>query len=253
MFRRRPGRHARHSSEDLEVYDSLDTDTEESSDPEGSEDFEESEVPEERQEGPWDVDEPAPDIERVDLGALRVPVGPDLEVQANIVDDQVIAATVLHEQSALQIQALAAPKSTGIWADVRREVVRDLQGADGSAEEVEGEFGTELRGRVPTDMPDRGVVPLPARFVGVDGPRWLLRGVFTGPAAESADAAGRLEEVFRGIVVVRGDAPMPPHTLLELRLPRDVRQAGSEEASAEERDRFDINPFRRGPEITETR
>lgn len=212
MFRRRRGRHARDLSSDLHVYDTDEYDPDE-------EDAEEHQVSADRPSGPWDVDERAPDVERVDLGALRVPVGPDLEVQANLADEQVIAATVLHGQSALQVQALAAPKSAGIWEDVRSEVVRDLEDAGGGAHEVVGEFGTELRAQVPTDMPGRGLVPQPARFVGVEGPRWLLRGVFTGPAAESPDSARRLEEVFRGIVVVRGDAPMPPHTLLELRLP----------------------------------
>jgi hypothetical protein len=69
------------------------------------------------------------------------------------------------------------------------------------------------------------------------------------------------------IVVVRGDHPMPPRDMLELRLPPEVQQAieqqqalaeqqaAGEGAEPEEESRFrtDLNPFERGPEFTETR
>jgi hypothetical protein len=58
-----------------------------------------------------------------------------------------------------------------------------------------------------------------ARFVGVDGPRWFLRGMISGPAAESPEAAAALEQAFRQIVVVRGTAPMPVREQLPLTLP----------------------------------
>jgi hypothetical protein len=61
-----------------------------------------------------------------------------------------------------------------------------------------------------------------ARFLGVDGPRWFLRGILSGPAAASAGAAGELEEAFRQIVVVRGSEPMPVRDQLPLTLPTDV-------------------------------
>jgi len=93
------------------------------------------------------------------------------------------------------------------------------------------------------------------RFVGADGPRWFVRGLFTGPAADGGDPAGLLEEVFRDAVVVRGEHPVPPREILELRLPPEARQALEEQAAAEEENRFhgDLNPFERGPEFTETR
>ena len=64
------------------------------------------------------------------------------------------------------------------------------------------------------------------RFAGVDGPRWFLRGLFTGPAAATGDEeASLLEDVFRGVVVVRGERPQPPRDLLELSLPPEARAA----------------------------
>jgi Protein of unknown function (DUF3710) len=60
--------------------------------------------------------------------------------------------------------------------------------------------------------------------------------------------------VLRDVVVVRGEHPVPPREILELRLPPEARQALEEQAAAEEnRFRGDLNPFERGPEFTETR
>ncbi len=67
------------------------------------------------------------------------------------------------------------------------------------------------------------------RFTGVDGPRWFLRGLFTGAAADNPAAAAPLEALMREVVVVRGDHPMPPRDMLELRLPPEAAQALAEE------------------------
>jgi len=59
-----------------------------------------------------------------------------------------------------------------------------------------------------------------ARFIGVDGPRWFLRGVIAGDAAHDPEAADKIEELFRSIVVVRGTTPMPPRELIPLSMPK---------------------------------
>jgi hypothetical protein len=87
-----------------------------------------------------------------------------------------------------------------------------------------------------------------ARFIGVDGPRWFLRGVFGGEAALNREAAAGLEELFRKIVVIRGDNPMPPRDLLQLRLPKDAAgpaPQGAPEGAPE------FEQPERGPEITQ--
>ncbi|MDH2424288.1 DUF3710 domain-containing protein [Sphaerisporangium sp. TRM90804] len=199
-----------------------------------------------RESGPWDADEAHPDIERVDLGGMKLPIGPGFEVQLNVAGDQIVGAVVLVDESALQVHAFAAPKKTGIWDEVRAELARELTAAGGSCEQSEGPFGPELAARINQD----GTVQ-PVRFIGVDGPRWFLRGVITGRAVVDAEAAKVLEEVLRDIVVVRGDQPMAPKEPIELRLPAEARQAVEQQAGQEEGP--DLNPFQRGPEITETR
>jgi Protein of unknown function (DUF3710) len=203
--------------------------------------------------GPWDSRERYPQRQRVDLGSLLIPVNPDQEVQLNVAGEQIVAASVTFSDSALQVQAFAAPKSGGLWDDVRDEIAEEIRGAGGQSRLAEGPFGTELEARVPTE-PGGGPADLqPARYIGVDGPRWLLRGTISGQAASHAELARPLEEVFADIVVVRGDHPAPPRDLLEIQLPAEMREAIEEEmAQAEERGEFP-NPFDRGPEITETR
>jgi uncharacterized protein DUF3710 len=212
-----------------------------------------------RESGPWDVAEPHPELHRVDLGSLQVPVLEGTEIQLVFAEQQGAWVTVRHQLSELQLQAFAAPKRTGLWDEVRAEIAAEIAGTGGHTVEREGPLGTELLTHAPVEpgRPASGMRPF--RFVGVDGPRWFLRGLFVGAAADDPVAAAPLEAVLREVVVVRGDHPMPPRDLLELRLPADAAAALEEQAraqqAAQEQNRFNAapNPFQRGPEMTETR
>jgi hypothetical protein len=177
--------------------------------------------------GPYDVgDAPDDGRPRVDLGALRLPAVPGTELRVDLNQQQkVIGATLRYGDSLLQVSAFAAPRAAGIWDDVRADLARSASGQGGRLTEVEGPFGPELAGTVVVTPPPQpgGPPPKPqrraARFLGVDGPRWFLRGMISGPAAEDPDAAAVLEDVFRQIVVVRGTDPMPVREQLPLALP----------------------------------
>jgi hypothetical protein len=199
--------------------------------------------PFERTGGPWDADEVSDDITRVDLGAVRLPgvQGMELRMEIDKATDTVSAASILLDGSSLQVQAFAAPRTEGIWREVRVELAEGIRSAGGSARDVDGPFGRELHAKVPFDGPQgRGLQD--ARFVGVDGPRWFLRGVFSGTASRPGGQAV-LENLFRGCVVVRGGAPLAPKGPIPLSLPGDI------EDSPEVRP--PLEPFARGPEITE--
>jgi peptidoglycan hydrolase-like protein with peptidoglycan-binding domain len=209
--------------------------------------------------GPWDVTEPHPELPRVDLGSLQVPVLEGTDIQLVFAEQHGAWVTVRHQLSELQLQAFAAPKRSGLWDEVRAEIATELAGTGGQSGERTGPFGTELVAQVPAEQgqPASGVRPI--RFVGVDGPRWFLRGLFAGAAAADPAAAAPLEAVFSQVVVVRGDHPMPPRDLLELKLPAEAAAALEEQTRAQqaeqEQNRFNTapNPFERGPEMTETR
>jgi len=209
--------------------------------------------------GPFDVTEVDGRDGRVDLGALwmRGVAGMELRLEIDQESQQVNAATAVLEDSALQLQAFAAPRSGGLWDEIRGEIAAAVETQGGTAEEHEGSLGTELRTRMPSAGPDGRTVFAPATFLGVDGPRWFLRGVLSGRAAIDEGAATALVDVFRAAVVVRGTEPMAPRELLPLALPRDAEAAAAAEAAdadaADEAERTSLDPFDRGPEITEVR
>ena len=207
--------------------------------------------------GPWDAEEPFPALDRVDLGSLQVPVGPEHEIQLVMAEQHGAWVTVRYQESEVQIQAFAAARRGALWDDVRGEIAAEVETAGGRSQEIEGSFGIELLAQVPTEAGQPAAGMRLVRFVGVDGPRWFLRGLFTGPAADGGEQAELLEEVLRDVVVVRGEHPVPPREILELELPPEARQALEEQAAGEQEQesRFsgDLNPFERGPEFTETR
>src|SRR4051794_11151898 len=211
-----------------------------------------------RPAGPWDADDVDEDgVERLDLGALLVPVPDGCEVRVDVQDEQGVAATVVDGRSALQIHGFAAPRSEGIWDEVRQEIADSLRQGGGSADESDGPFGRELRARIPTAEPGPGQMQgqqlQPARFIGVDGPRWFLRGLMTGAGSTDPNQARTLEEVFRGVVVVRGGEAMAPRDLLPLRLPREALAQMAAEQEDQEPAKPTLDMLERGPEITETR
>jgi hypothetical protein len=192
--------------------------------------------------GPWDVaDVPDDGVPRVDLGALRLPARPGTELRVDLNQQQkVVGATLRHGDSLLQVSAFAAPRAAGIWDEVRGDLARNASGQGASLKEVEGPFGTELAGTVMAAPPPRPEDPAPkpvrraARFLGVDGPRWFLRAMITGPAAGDPEAAGVLEDVFRDIVVVRGHDPMPVREQLPLTLPPQAAAQVAQQQAARE-------------------
>lgn len=218
--------------------------------------------------GPFDAFEVEDDDGRLDLGALRIVGVPGMELRLEVEEaaQHVVGVTAVLGDSAVQLQAFAAPRTAGIWDAIREEIAASVIGQGGTADEALGELGTELRTRMPSAGPDGRTVFAPARFVGVDGPRWFLRAVFSGRAAIDEQAAAPLMQVVRNTVVVRGETAMAPRELLPLRLPQQAvpedPQGATEQAGQggpggsgqpTGRSADDLNPFERGPEITEVR
>jgi uncharacterized protein DUF3710 len=204
--------------------------------------------------GPWDIADDYPEAERIDCGSLLIPVREGFDVQINVAEEQGAWVAVVHEESGMQLQAFAAPRSGGLWDEVRQEIAASIADSGGRCQEGHGPYGPELRAEVPIGKANgTPAQPQPVRFLGFDGPRWFLRGVISGPAASDVGAGVRFTDVFADVVVVRGDYPAPPREQLEIRLPEEARQA-MEAQLAQEDAGWDLpDPFTRGPEITETR
>ena len=211
-------------------------------------------VPEvvERTGGPWDSSEVDDDLPRVDLGAILVPgvQGMELRMEIDKATDVVSAASILLDGSSLQVQAFAAPRTEGIWDEIRAEIAESVTQQGGSADDLPGPFGRELLARLPVRTPEGRTGHRPARFIGADGPRWFVRGVMTGRAAVDPTAATALEQLFAGIVVVRGTDARPPRDLLTLRLPGPGTPNLEEAEPVEEPPATpDFDPLTRGPEF----
>ena len=180
--------------------------------------------------GPWDVnDEDVPDYDDyLDLGATTcLPPGHPAAYQANRATQQVLGSTITFGSSSLEIEAFAAPKTLGLWDDVRG----DLLEANKAASEVDGVFGTELK--LPVNV--KGGKTVNTRIVGVDGPRWMLRGIFSGKAAIDPDSpeTEALNKFFAGIVVERGEEPLAPRDLIPMHPPVAPAERKAAKAAAE--------------------
>jgi hypothetical protein len=186
--------------------------------------------PSARSAGPFDSGEAIPEPPhgwgRLDLGSVQLllPDGAEIRLNLDEATKQPMAAAIVDDGRVLEVMAFAAPRTLGIWRDVRKEIAKGVTGSGGTVDQAQGRFGVELLARIPSDS---GRVE--ARFVGVDGPRWFLRGLLSGPGAHDDAASQRLLDAFAGVVVVRDDEARPAQELLPLVMPS---AADADDASA---------------------
>jgi hypothetical protein len=183
-----------------------------------------------RSDGPFDIDEVDLDADteddppRIDLGSMVLTGFPGAELRLQVAEEtqQIVSAMLVTGDSALELGTYAAPRSGGLWAELRDEMIESATEAGGSAALVEGPFGVELRRLLPVSTPDGEQGYQPSRMWVVEGPRWLLRGIVYGQAALEDGVESPVAELltaFRHVVVRRGDEPMAPGELLPLHLP----------------------------------
>jgi Protein of unknown function (DUF3710) len=217
-----------------------------------------------RSSGPYDITEvetieSAEGSPKIDLGSLILTAVPRSElrlqvaeetgeiVSAMLVIETVVDETVANAEetsvnanqrpqvysSALELGAYAAPRSGGLWAELRDEISRNATEAGGTASLGEGPFGVELRRLIPVTTPDGEEGYQPSRMWVAEGPRWLLRGIVYGQAAIEDDAdspvVADVLSAFRQVIVRRGDEAMAPGDLLPLTMPANVSQERPED------------------------
>jgi hypothetical protein len=180
------------------------------------------EAPEGREtDGPFDEVEANPVRPYIDLGGIKVlpREGLNLRLEVEEQTKRIVAVGLDYADSTLQVQPFAAPRTAGLWAETREQIRQQVRQQGGRVEERQGPLGPELLAEVPVVAGADGSAKRLARFVGVDGPRWFLRGVIGGAATNDTDAAAKVEDLFRSLVVVRGGSPMPPRDLIPLKMP----------------------------------
>ncbi|CAN5457900.1 DUF3710 domain-containing protein [soil metagenome] len=184
-------------------------------------------APEDRAEnGPLDETEANAVRPYVDLGGVKILPRADLRVRLEVEEgsQRVVAVALDFQDSSLQIQPFAAPRNSGLWHEIRDQIAKQIAQQGGSTTPQTGVFGPELRAELPAGAGAQGG-PRVVRFIGVDGPRWFLRGVISGRGAVDPTAGALMEDLFRSIVVVRGATPMPPRDLIPLHVPPAAQAA----------------------------
>ena len=93
--------------------------------------------------GPFDSSEVIEIKPLVDFGALQIPIREDvtLKLEVEEASSRIVALTVDHQGSSLQLQAFSAPGSEGIWHEIRAALEQSIQSQNGKTETVIGPLG----------------------------------------------------------------------------------------------------------------
>ncbi|GAC58352.1 hypothetical protein GOHSU_37_00480 [Gordonia hirsuta DSM 44140 = NBRC 16056] len=166
--------------------------------------------------GPYDIDDLTTEPEELanshlDLGSVLVPVVEGGQVTVEMSPQHEPEAVYLVTPvGRIGVHAFAAPRTGGLWREVVRELAESLSAEGASIAMEDGHWGREVIAAVPGGQ---------HRFIGVDGPRWMVRCVASGPEEDSGQLAQLARAVLAETVVRRGKAPFPPRDLLPLVLP----------------------------------
>lgn len=174
------------------------------------------------QEGPFDESDDTitglldPDGEGLgilDFGAYAFvpPVNTQLQIESS--EEQNLVVHVLSGQSNITIDAYAAPKTGGQWRFVASELADGLRNQGAKVSIQDGPWGREVIGSAAESV---------IRFIGVDGPRWMLRAVIVSSPAEAEQSAEIARTMLSHTVVRRGTNPMPARTPIPLVLPMEI-------------------------------
>jgi len=184
-------------------------------------------------DGPFDIedfDDPAAAAEgRLDLGSVLIPLPAGGQVQVELSPTGVPSAVwVVTPNGRFTVAAYAAPKSAGLWRDVAGELADSLRKDGATVSIQDGPWGREVVGTA------AGV----ARFIGIDGYRWMIRCVANGPAENIDALTAEVREALRDTVVRRGDTPLPVRTPLPVELPEpmatQLREAAAQQQAQQQ-------------------
>lgn len=172
--------------------------------------------------GPFDSAEVDFSGTLLNLGSIRVPTKDGLQVRLEVEEptQRIVAVTLEFDDSSLQLQAFAAPKTEGLWHSIRQQLEDSVVSQGGVVESRVGSLGPELLAKLPISNESGAQIGTRySRFVGVDGPKWFLKGVISGAAITDPKASAELDDLFRSVTIHRDATPLPPGDLLPLSLP----------------------------------
>jgi hypothetical protein len=166
--------------------------------------------------GPHDISDVGSTLGFISFGSILMPTieGVSVRVEVDESSNSIVAVSFEHQGSVLQVSAFAAAKSEPIWGEIYSQLIETISTSGGTVAESTGGFGKQLEAKLPASQGSREL-----RFIGFDGPRWFLRGAISGAALTDENSAVNMEDIFRSLVIDRGNVPLPPREPLPLRLP----------------------------------
>jgi hypothetical protein len=166
--------------------------------------------------GPHDSNEVTSTLGYLSFGSILMPTIEGVSVRAEVDEatNAIVAVSFEHQGSVLQVSVFSAAKSEELWPEIYQQLLETVISSGGSAVETVGGLGKQLDAVLLTNGVKREV-----RFIGFDGPRWFLRGAISGLALTDANAALNMEDIFRSLVIDRGNSPLPPREPLPLKVP----------------------------------
>lgn len=167
--------------------------------------------------GPYDSADPNAPSEVAVFGSISFVPSPLVTVRAEVEEGtgRIVALSFDYKESSLQVQAFASPKGEYIWDSVLEDIEANLSAQAVAVQRQVGPFGTELM----AELALAGKPVQPVRMFAASGERWLVRGTMSGRALTDLEQRTFLEDFFKGIVINRGQLPLPPRELLPLELP----------------------------------
>ena len=163
----------------------------------------------------------------VDMGAILLPSRPGMQLRTQVADDgtTVLQILVVLGNSGIQMSVAAAPRSGGVWDELRDEIRAGFEKQGARVADIRTRYGAELLVDMPMKMPDGRSATSRMRILGREGDRWFARIDILGPAAATAEAGTDIEKVIDRIVVRRDEHPRTRLELLPVRLPAGAQEA----------------------------
>ena len=144
----------------------------------------------------------------VDMGSILFPAVQGMQLRTQVADDgtTVLQILVVLGSSGIQMSVAAAPRSGGVWEELREEIRKGFEDQGAKVADYPTRYGNELLVDMPMQMPDGRSATSRMRIIGREGDRWFARIDILGPAAATAEAGADIEKVIDRIVAKVGAA-----------------------------------------------
>ncbi|WP_405917993.1 DUF3710 domain-containing protein [Streptomyces sp. NBC_00728] len=155
-----------------------------------------------------------------DLDGLKIPASEGVRIMPIVggASGAVVAVTAVRGRTAIQLQAFHVSAGRS-WDSVRLELLARVRRNGGTAEEFIGRSGPGVQARVPVVTSEGANKVQDVRFIGRDGPGWLLRGTITGTGAVPGSTDAWSCGMFDAVAVKSTALVEPGSSAMELQWP----------------------------------